>query len=60
MADIERIILCVDNQEDWELYAATLPLYFPRSTLEAQAVIRFASYVSSLFTPSPGCPSASP
>ncbi len=38
MPDFDRVILVVDNALDWELYAAVLPLYFPRTEPEARAV----------------------
>ncbi len=38
VSDFERVILVVDNALDWELYAAVLPLYFPRTETEAKAV----------------------
>lgn len=44
MADFERVILVVDNALDWELYAAVLPLYFPRTEEEAKAV-RFVALI---------------
>ena len=32
--DFERILLCFENQDDWDIYSAFIPLYFPRNDKE--------------------------
>ena len=37
---IRHVILALDNDREFEIYSATLPLYFPRNAQEENAAIK--------------------